>query len=40
MEGDLEGPMAAGFVHIIDGPCLSVLVEEAMQFEDIPKAHL
>lgn len=40
MEGDLERQMYAGFIHIIDGTCLSMLVDETMQFEDIPKTHL
>lgn len=32
--------MASGFIHIMDGPCLSTLVDETMQFEDISKTHL
>lgn len=39
MEGNLKKQMASGFIHIIDGPYLSTLVDETMQFEDISKTH-
>lgn len=32
MEDNLKRRMASGFTHIIDGPCLSTLVDETTQF--------